>query len=152
MQFMNSEAVLLGVGEQLVKDVRLSQRDKNLRVSGRSAASTRAEVTADGPKKRLQLFGLARWRFQQSGRGPGKYKWPSKKMVLAIEEWVKARGLSIPAYAIAMKINRDGIHVPNQFNPGGVLSEPLAAKRVTGILKTKLRPMYIQSAKSILFS
>ena len=73
-------------------------------------------------------------------------------MVEQIRQWVKEKGLNIPAYAIAMKINRDGIRVPNQFNPGGVLSDPLGSKRVIGILKTLIRPALIQSAKSILFS
>lgn len=143
---------MLLVGEQLVEDVRTSQRRKGLRASGRSAASTRAVVRTNQSRKRLQILGAKHWRFQQNGRGPGKFPKPSRKMVLAIEEWLKERGLNIPAYAVAFKINRDGIKVPNQFNPGGVLSEPLAIKRVTGLMKTALRPQYIKAAKSILFS
>lgn len=148
---LTTEDVLSTVGEQLVADVRASQQSKGLRASGRSAASTRALITSNQTIKRLQIVGLAYWRFQQNGRGPGKSKYPSRAMVDAIKQWVKDKGLDIPPYAIAMKIQRDGIRVPNAYNPGGVLSEPLNIERVRGLLKVGLRPIMVQKVRSLLF-
>lgn len=152
MQLLTTDQALTQLGEEFIEAVVVSQRSKGLRASGRSANSLRLEVTGSGTIKRLQLFGLARWRFQESGRGPGRYKYPSRKMVASIAEWIKDKGLNIPAYPVAVKINRDGIKVPNDFNSGGVLSEPLNADRVRSLAKAKLRPIIFQSAKSTFFS
>lgn len=153
MQFVNTEDALTSVGERLATDLRESQRSKGLRDTGASAASVRVVVSAQGKKKRMQLVGLARWRFQQSGRGPNKSRRPSRDMVTQLKGWARRHGLPEAAgYPIALKIAQEGIVVPNSFNPGGVLSEPLNTKRVTGLLKAALRPQYIQSARSRLFS
>lgn len=140
------------VGERLISDVKASQSAKGLRDTGASAASLRAITTRQGTIVRLQLLGLARWRLQQNGRGPNKSGKPSRAQVEGIKAWLKRKGLTIPAYAIAVKQAREGTRVPNPFNSGGVLSEPLNAKRVTGFVKTGIRSYLIQSAKSILFS
>lgn len=152
MQTLSIEEVLTNKGQEFIEAVITSQKSKGLKASGESARSLRLSVTRHGKLHRLQLLGLARFRFQQSGRGPGKFKRPPRAMVAAIADWLQIKGLDIPAYAVAMKINKEGIDVPNPHNAGGVLSEPLNPKRIRGILKTGIRPVLIQSAKSNLFS
>ena len=153
MQFVDTETAITSVGERLIDDVKDSQRSKGLRHKGGSADSLRVVVTANGTKKRMQLLGFARWRFQQNGRGPNKTRKPPRQMVLNMQEWAVDHGFPKAAgYPIALKIAREGIRVPNSFNPGGVLSDPLNEDRVKGLLKVAIRPQYIQAAKSFLFS
>lgn len=152
MPTLTTEEALELLGDRLVEEVRQSQRRKGLAASGRSARSTRKEVSANREIKVLRLLGVGYWRFQQNGRGPGRSPRPSRQMVESITQWVKDKGLDIPPYAIAMKIQREGIRVPNRFNPGGVLSEPLNKQRVTSLLKVSIRSSLIDSARSLLFN
>ncbi|GAB3643941.1 hypothetical protein [Spirosoma arcticum] len=151
MQTLAIESALEQKGDEFIEAVVVSQRKKGLRASGRSAASLRKTVARSGAVVTLQLLGKAYFYQQQNGRRPSSKK-PSRAMVESIREWTKIRGITIPAYAIAMKIHRQGITVPNSHNPGGVLSDVLNTKRVTGILKTAIRPVLIESARSTLFS
>lgn len=144
------EQTLSDKADQFISDIQTTQRQIGIRASGRSAASLRKAVTRSGQTSTLQLLGAAYFYQQMHGRKPSSKK-PSRAMVESLREWVKIRGLNIPAYAIAMKIQREGITVPNRFNPGGVL-DAIKPETVRGQLKTALRPVLKIEAKSILFS
>ncbi|WP_338876954.1 hypothetical protein WBJ53_14955 [Spirosoma sp. SC4-14] len=150
MSFVGIEEALTKKGGDFIEAVVVSQRQKKLRASGRSAASLHKRVTRSGTVLTLEILGAAYFYQQQNGRRPSS-KRPSRAMVESIKEWTKIRGINIPAYAIAMKIQRDGIKVPNPFNPGGVLSEPLNPDKVRSSLKVAIRPILIEGAKSTFF-
>lgn len=150
MSFVGVEEALSKKGDQLISAVIDSQQRKGLRASGQSAASLHKRITKSGTVWTLDILGRAYFFQQQNGRRPSSKK-PSRAMVQSIEEWTKVRGISIPAYAIATKIQRDGIKVPNPFNPGGVLSEPLNTDNVISSLKASVRAILIEEAKSTFF-
>ncbi|MGV3556919.1 hypothetical protein [Larkinella arboricola] len=147
-----SDSALERVGDGLISDTRQSQRQRRLVASGKSAASLRRQVIRNGSIATLQIHGAAHWRFQQQGRRPGTGKKMPGKLYRAIKEWVRIKGIDINPFLIARKIHREGIRVPNPYNPGGVLSEPLAPKRATGLLKLALRSDLVKSIRSQLFS
>lgn len=47
-----------------------------------------------------------------------------------IAEWVKNKGLTLNPYAVAGKIAKQGIKVPNQYNDGELLSKVVTKNRV----------------------
>lgn len=136
----------------LSADLINSQRTKKLIASGKSARSVNQVVTATGATITGQIRGVGYFRFQELGRGPGKGKRPSRALVDAIKEWVKVKGINIPPYAIAMKIHRDGIKVPNRFNPGKVLSDPLSEKNVRAVLMPRLQKHYLNTVAQIILN
>lgn len=138
--------LMLSIADDLVE----SQRSKGLRASGQSANSLVVRTGTQGTQTVSQLRGVDYWRYQQQGRSPGKYPKPSKRFVQAIKEWLSIRGLDYSPYAVAFKINRDGIRVPNRFNPGGVLN-PLDPERVKAKIKPLLRSHILKSATSMFF-
>lgn len=147
------EAAADRVIDGLIADTVESQRKKGLYASGKSAKSLRRIAQRSGTIISRQIVGAAHWKYQQNGRGPSRSgRGGGRSLVDALREWKKHKGIEINEYALAKKIHREGIRVPNRFNPGGVLSEPLNAKRVTGLLKTAVRSELIQSIRSELFS
>ncbi|MBD2704422.1 hypothetical protein IC229_27525 [Spirosoma sp. BT702] len=149
---LTTDEALQALGSKLIADVQKSQRDRGLVSSGQSAESLQVKVESTGSKKRLVMLGLSRFRFQQVGRGPNRSGKPAAAQVEGLKKWLQEKGLNIPVYAIAVKQAREGTPVPNPFNRGGVLSEPLAADRVRGLAKVDLQPVLFKSAKSILFN
>lgn len=128
-----------------------SQRSKGLRASGRSAESLDVKTTREGGTLVSQLYGATYWLAQQSGRKPGRYPKPSRAFVESIREWLSIRGLDYSPYAVAFKINRDGIRVPNRFNPGGVLN-PLLPGNAMKLLAPTLLPTMQRLAVKTLFN
>ena len=47
-----------------------------------------------------------------------------------IKDWVNRKGLSINPFAIAYKIAREGIKVPNHYNPGNLISDVITNERI----------------------
>lgn len=139
-----------GMGS-LSNDVAASQQSRGLRASGKSADSLMPTTEVFEARVVGQLWGDKSWYFQQNGRGPNKSGKPNWALVQAIEAWVKVKGISISPWAIATKIAREGIKVPNRFNPGGVLSEPLNPERVKGLLGPRLRGAVLKELRSTIF-
>lgn len=149
--FLDLAEVILGDGMgNLGNDVIESQRAKGLRASGKSAASIRSNVNVAPTQLVGQLWGSVTFTWQQNGRKPNKSGKPSREMVNQIAEWLQIKGLDYSPWAVATNIAKHGIPVPNQHNPGGVLSDPLNAERVKGILGPRLRGAILSELKSFL--
>lgn len=151
-----SESILEKLGTRLIGDLRKAQLDRGLKASGRSAESLVFTIERAGELVTLTITGSSWWRQQENGRGPDRKKGrPSPALIQIIREWIQAKNLAIPlaaAGAIAYKIKNEGIAVPNPFNRGGVLSEPLNRDRVIGLLKVDLVPFFASKFKSELFN
>ncbi|GAB3889917.1 hypothetical protein GCM10028803_00450 [Larkinella knui] len=142
------------LGETLIGNIQASQKRRGMYASGRSARSLRQLVQRSGSIASLQVHGSGLWRFQAKGRGPTQpgTAHGSPTLVEALRQWAKDKGISINEYALAKKIHREGIKVPNPHNDGRVLSDPLEPGKVTGLLKTTVRPILIQSIRQQLFN
>lgn len=137
---------------ELENRVKQSQIQKGIRDRGLSANSLRSVVVTQGNQTRARLLGLSRFRFQQDGRGPNRSHKPSRQMVAELTDWATRHGMSPKAgYPIALKIAREGIRVPNPFNPGGVLSEPLGSRNVRELIEPGLRNVIGKQIRATLF-
>lgn len=64
-----------------------------------------------------------------------------------LKDWVQKKGLNISPFAIAYKIGREGIQVPNKFNKGGLVNDVLTKERIDKLVN-ELGMVYIESIKS----
>jgi hypothetical protein len=55
-----------------------------------------------------------------------------------LADWVKNKGLNISPFAVAYKIARQGIKVPNSFNDGTLVDNVITDKKVELLLKDLL--------------
>ncbi len=146
-----AKSILSDELDLLIDEIREGQKRKGLRASGQSANSLKGLVDSQGDILKGAIYGRSYFYFQENGRSPGRGKRPPKVLVEAIRQWLQVKGLDLPAYAVAMKIHKRGITVPNRFNPGGVLSDPLNIDKVRERLAPRLRNHILQSLKSELF-
>lgn len=136
----------------LGNDVIASQRNKGLRASGRSAASLEVRSQAGDHRVATQLWGDISFTWQANGRRPNKSGKPSRRMVEELTVWLKYKGLDYSPWAVATNIAKKGIDVPNPHNPGGVLSEPLDAKRIKELVGPRIQGAVFKELKSMLFN
>lgn len=150
-----AESILEKIGPRIIQSLVDSQKGRGLVASGRSANSLSFHVERTGAKVTLILTGAHWWDFQQNGRGPNKKGGrPSPAFIQIIRNWITVKGLAIPlkaAGAIAYKIVNEGVRVPNRFNKGGVLSEPLGKERIKNLLVPSLTAQYVKYIGSQLF-
>jgi len=148
-QIFNREA------DQLIADL-IAEYDKlGLRASGNFAKSLRKEVT----NTRMTIYGPPYADQMQNGRRPTMNEGDGSVRE-RILEWIRIKPItpSDPkttveqlAFLIARKIHRDGITVPNQYNPGGVISNVITEDRINEIIK-KVRFAEVEEIKSEIFS
>ena len=92
----------------------LSQVKSNLDTTGTTATSKskeslRFEITEEGNRVVLTVFGKPYFSVVETGRKPTPDKKPSREMIENIKEWVAARGKpESMAWAVATKINKEG--------------------------------------------
>ena len=120
---MNRKAIYTDYLERFKKDLIKSYDEMGLRASGKFAEGLHYEIKGN----KLTMYGPKHSIFMENGRGPGGF--PPLK---AIEEWIEnKKGLPAIfvekkkqfAFVIARKIAREGIHVPNAYNGGRVISD-----------------------------
>jgi len=97
-----------------------------LRAAGKYAKSLEVRVSESGTKIHAEILGAKHAIYMEHGRGPNKRQ--DRGMIafiyIKILEWMDVKGLTgLNPWLVARKIVREGIHVPNQFNPGGVISD-----------------------------
>ena len=102
-----------------------SYRDKGLRASGRYEKGLTIYVNDSGKKIKAYIESEGHVYFMQSGRKPNKQQTSKQAKSLGhiLEQWVKDKGISVNPYAAAWKIVREGISVPNRYNPGDVVTD-----------------------------
>lgn len=123
---MDSE--ILAAVEQIRKDIFDSYISKGLVASGEFGR----ELTVESDANSVKILSAGHVEFMEGGRRAG-----TRPPVSVIKKWIKDKnqtaGTNIPeeaAFAIALVIGRDGITVPNRYNPGKVVSEVLNEERV----------------------
>lgn len=148
-----SQTALEQIAPDLIERIKNSQLARGLKASGRSADSLNFVVIGTGRKWRLEITGAYWWQFQIKGRGPNAKKGrPSTWFVNVIKNWIRVKNLSIPltaAGAIAYKLVNKGSNVPNRFNDGKVVSEPLARGVIKDLLIPSLKANYLSYIREL---
>lgn len=112
---------------KLRDDIEASYIAKGLKASGNFAKNLKLEMNGNNAKITAPRYVGA----MEGGRVAGR-----RPPVAIIRDWIIAKnkmGANIPleaAYPIAKKIGEEGIKVPNEHNPGGVVSDVLNPARV----------------------
>ncbi len=77
----------------------------------------------------MAVIGVDYSYYMKNGRGPNKdqskeglRKWVGWYGANVLEQWVIDKGLSISPFAVAYKIAKKGILVPNKYNSGALLA------------------------------
>lgn len=108
---MNSElmTILSNEANSFLSEVKRNLDNTGTTATGKSKESLRYEITEEGNKVVLTVFGKPYFAVVETGRKPTPEKKPSREMIENIKEWVAARGKpeSI-VWAIATKINKEG--------------------------------------------
>ena len=111
--------------EETRKDLIASYLEKGLRASGRYAKGLTYSVEDTGHSIKAYMESEHYVWYMEEGRKPNKQKTAKQARSLGkiLEQWVKDKGIDVKPYAAAWKIVRQGITVPNRFNPGDVVED-----------------------------
>jgi len=107
------------------EDIKRSFQQKGLSASGGFERALEVKVTDETFVTTGVILGAHYTTYLQSGRRPNKEQTIKQARGLGhiLEQWVKDKGIDVNPYAAAWKIVREGIKVPNKYNPGGVVSD-----------------------------
>jgi hypothetical protein len=132
----NALEIVTAYMEQTKKDLVASYLEKGLKASGKyeKGLSYTVEDTGHSIKAVMESEGHV-W-FMEEGRKPNKKQTAKQARSLGhiLEQWVKDKGISVNPYAAAWKIVREGITVPNRFNPGDVVEDVVTNEWFDGLV------------------
>jgi hypothetical protein len=145
-------------GQQRIAALRSLYESKRLKASGDFGRSLELKVDESQGLK-ITFLGNRQIEMMTSGRAANKNQSPEKLRAFVgwagstiFAEWVKNKGLSISPFAVAWKVARDGVKVPNRFNDGKILEEtfsPEAMKDLTNQLgvgiATEFKSLYLKA-------
>jgi len=104
-------------GIELVNGIRANLGSTGTTATGKTAQSLRFEISQDGTKTKLKLFGRPFFNTVSTGRKPTPERKPSREFIENLKPWAQARGIDEGAvWAIATKINKLGT---NLWRAGG---------------------------------
>jgi hypothetical protein len=113
-----------------------------LRASGKYADSLEPFSTFTESNARIGILAAKHSEYMQQGRLPNDNqdpesirKWVGWAGSTFLKDWVEDKGLSINPYAVAYKIAREGVKVPNPNNSGGVVSDVVTRQRISELFK-----------------
>ena len=110
-----------------------------LRASGRWAQELETIYKQTSKGYNLQILGEQYTGVLETGRKPNTDQdniraWVGWAGSTFLKKWVQNKGLLINPYAVAYKIAREGIEVPNQHNAGGLVSDVMTTERINKLL------------------
>jgi hypothetical protein len=104
-------------GIELVNGIRANLGSTGTTATGKTSQSLRFEISQEGTKTRLKLFGRPFFMTVETGRKATPNKKPSREFIENLKPWAEARGIPEGAvWAIATKINKLGT---NLWRAGG---------------------------------
>lgn len=118
------------IAEQIVKDLQLSFTQKDLVATGKTRDSIRYELTSNG----FQILGASYIENVELGRPP-RVSTNSSDFLERLEEWRKARNVSIPARTLQYLINKFGTKQYQSGQSNNVVSDVINLDLVEEIRK-----------------
>lgn len=101
--------VIQSEGIELINNTRANLGSSGQNATNQTSQSLRIQITQEGSKYKMQLFGRPFFMTVQTGRRPTPDKKPSREMIENLLPWIAARGIDESAvWAIATKINQRG--------------------------------------------
>ena len=129
-------AIVNAYMEQTRQDLIKSYQEKGLKASGRYAKGLTFEVSDDGKTIKAFMESEHHVQYMELGRKPNREKTAKQARSLGhiLEQWVKDKGIDVNPYAAAWKIVREGIQVPNRYNPGDVVEDVVTNEWFDGLV------------------
>lgn len=125
-----------------------------LRASGKWEQELESQISVSETNINIKYLGAKYTEQLQLGRKPNINQDPSKLHAWVgwagstfLKDWVKDKGLSINPFAVAYKIAREGIKVPNAYNKGGLVSNVITKSKIQELVD-KLGIFIINDIKS----
>lgn len=104
-------------GIELINSIRANLGSTGTNATLKTSQSLRFEISQEGTKTRLKLFGRPFFNTVSTGRKATPGKKPSREFIENLKPWAAARGIDQGAvWAIATKINKLGTDL---FRQGG---------------------------------
>lgn len=128
--------------------------EKGLMASGGTARSIEGQVTETADRIVMRILSDVTLRVLEEGRGPTVNRTGESKG--KIRAWIDTKGITPDdpkmtkdqlAFVISRKIHREGIRVPNEHNPGKVISDV-----INDALISEIYTEVIQRTKNRIFS
>jgi hypothetical protein len=98
-------------------------------------------LTTDTTENRTQIWTVPHTWYMVNGRGKNSSqdkeavrKWVGCAGSTFLKKWVEDKGLDISPFAVAYKIARQGIRVPNENNDGTLISSVINDNSISGLL------------------
>lgn len=127
------DAALIDLQRELV----LNYDKLGLRASGKWANELENFYNETGNGYRFGILGASYSDIMENGRRPNKKqnkeslrKWVGWAGSTFLKDWVDNKGLTISPFAVAWKIAREGVKVPNAFNSGGLVTDVINEQSV----------------------
>jgi hypothetical protein len=117
---------------------------KGLKASGKYERDLEFRSVVSNSKVNITILGSDHTYYMENGRGPNKDQSPESIRAWVgwagstfLKKWVADKGLTtLSPYAVAWKIARKGIEVPNTNNPGGVVTDVLNKEKIAELIET----------------
>lgn len=143
-------SILNGYGNSVVQQIKENLASTNTNATGKTSSSLRFDVSQQGAKTTLKIFGRPYIATVETGRKATPGVKPSRQFVENIKEWTKARGIPVGAsYAIARSINEKGTPPTGKKIISNVIDQSLTdkiSKDVLGqfakLLTTNIKQIY----------
>ena len=124
------------------KDLVANYNRLGLKASGNWPSTLRSEIKERTGGFTVTMYGANYTGVMESGRKPNSKQDPESLRAWVgwagstfLKKWVQDKGLSVSPFAVAWKIARQGIQVPNRFNAGGLVSDVITKERIDAMLK-----------------
>lgn len=131
------QQILNDWSERTKQELISTYRKKGLKTSG----SFENGLTTDTTENRTQIWTVPHTWYMVNGRGKNSSqdkeavrKWVGWAGSTFLKKWVEDKGLDISPFAVAYKIARQGIRVPNEKNDGRLISEVINDNSISGLL------------------
>ena len=142
-------------GQQIINNLRSNYENKGLKASGDFGNSLEVKVNESESNLKIQILGNKQIDMMTYGRKANQ-KQDAKSLKrfvgwagsTVLADWVKNKGLSINPFAVAWKIAREGVKVPNSINDGKLLEQTFTKESISD-LQTKIGNSMIIDFKSL---
>ena len=131
------QQILNDWAEQTRQELISTYRRKGLKASG----AFEDGLTTDTTESRTQIWTVPHTWYMVHGRGKNSSqdkeavrKWVGWAGSTFLKKWVADKGLDISPFAVAYKIAREGIRVPNQYNDGTLISSVINNNSIERLL------------------
>lgn len=124
-------------------DLKANYNRLGLRASGNWEQELETKLEETGTGFNTKILGSAYTGVMESGRKPNTNQnqeslkaWVGWAGSTFLADWVQRKGITANPYAVAWKIAREGVTVPNRFNSGGLVSDVITRERIDRMIKS----------------